>query len=97
REEREEEAWALRNSVLSKDKITRGNKIRTYNYSQDRCTDHRSGLDVHNLPDVLEGGETLDKLMKSTKDWLIKQAIEAVLAEETAAAAKPKETKKGKK
>ncbi|KAI1475143.1 release factor [Daldinia eschscholtzii] len=97
REEREEEAWALRNSVLSKDKITRGNKIRTYNYSQDRCTDHRSGLDVHNLPDVLEGGETLDKLMKSTKDWLIKQAIEAVLAEETAAAVKPKETKKGKK
>ncbi|OTA98005.1 hypothetical protein M426DRAFT_326322 [Hypoxylon sp. CI-4A] len=95
REEREEEAWALRNSVLSKDKITRGNKIRTYNYSQDRCTDHRSGLDVHNLPDVLEGGETLDKIMDSAKEWLVKTDVEALIAEEEAAAAPP--TKGGKK
>ncbi|KAI1140093.1 release factor [Hypoxylon sp. FL0543] len=87
REEREEEAWALRNSVLSKDKITRGNKIRTYNYSQDRCTDHRSGLDVHNLPDVLEGGEMLDKVMESAKEWLVNRDIEALIAEEEAAAA----------
>ncbi|KAI8959666.1 release factor [Daldinia sp. FL1419] len=98
REEREEEAWALRNSVLSKDKITRGNKIRTYNYSQDRCTDHRSGLDVHNLPDVLEGGETLDKIIESTKDWLVKRDIKALIAEEEAAATPtakgPKKTKK---
>lgn len=95
REEREEEAWALRNSVLSKDKITRGNKIRTYNYSQDRCTDHRSGLDVHNLPDVLEGGETLDKIIDSAKEWLINRDIEALIAEEEAAAAPT--TKGGKK
>ncbi|KAI2638729.1 release factor [Hypomontagnella submonticulosa] len=87
REEREEEAWALRNSVLSKDKITRSNKIRTYNYSQDRCTDHRSGLDVHNLPDVLDGGETLDKVMESAREWLVNRDIEALIAEEEAAAA----------
>ncbi|KAL7622849.1 Peptide chain release factor 1, mitochondrial [Parahypoxylon ruwenzoriense] len=87
REEREEEALALRNSVLSKDKITRGNKIRTYNYSQDRCTEHRSGLDVHNLPDVLEGGETLDKIMESARDWLVKHDVEALIAEEEADAA----------
>ncbi|KAI1394373.1 release factor [Hypoxylon trugodes] len=99
REEREEEAWALRNSVLSKDKITRGNKIRTYNYSQDRCTDHRSGLDVHNLPDVLEGGETLDKVMESAKDWLIQREIEQLIAEEEETSKAPigKAAKKGKR
>ncbi|KAI0179483.1 release factor [Hypoxylon sp. FL1284] len=97
-EEREEQAWALRNSVLSKDKITRGSKIRTYNYSQDRCSDHRSGLDVHNLPDVLEGGETLDKLMESTKQWLVKKAIENLIAaDEADAAAAAKESKKKKR
>ncbi|KAI0812071.1 release factor [Xylaria sp. FL0064] len=99
REEREEAAWALRNSVLSKDRITRGDKIRTYNYSQDRCSDHRSGLDVHNLPDVLNGGETLDKIMASTKEWLIQRDIETVIAEEeaTASAAVSKDGKKAKR
>ncbi|KAI1274564.1 release factor [Xylaria sp. FL0933] len=99
REEREEAAWALRNSVLSKDRITRGDKIRTYNYSQDRCSDHRSGLDVHNLPDVLNGGETLDKIIASTKEWLIQRDIQAVIAEEeaTASAAVSKDGKKTKR
>ncbi|KAI1635353.1 peptide chain release factor 1 [Biscogniauxia mediterranea] len=87
REEREEEAMALRNSVLSKDKITRSDKIRTYNYSQDRCTDHRSGLDVHNLPDVLEGGETLARVMDSAKQWVVQRDVEALIAEEEALAA----------
>lgn len=99
REEREEAAWALRNSVLSKDRITRGDKIRTYNYSQDRCTDHRSGLDVHNLPDVLAGGETLNKVMASAKEWLVQRDIQALIAEEeaTASAAASKDAKKAKR
>ncbi|CAI4215300.1 unnamed protein product [Parascedosporium putredinis] len=86
REEREELAFSLRNSVLAKDKITRADKIRTYNYSQDRCTDHRSGLDVHNLPDVLEGGETLDRVIKSVREWLVARDIRAMMAEEDAKA-----------
>lgn len=86
KEEREEAAAALRDSVLSRDKITRGDKIRTYNYSQDRCTDHRSGLDTHNLPDVLEGGPMLSRVMDSTKDWLVQRDIRALIAEEEAAA-----------
>lgn len=44
-------------------------------------------MDVHNLPDVLEGGETLDKIMESTREWLVKRDIEALIAEEEAAAA----------
>lgn len=86
REAREEEAKNLRDSVLSKDKITRGDKIRTYNYSQDRCSDHRSGVDTHNLSNVLQGGEMLDKILDSVKEWRLARDIEAVLAEEEAAA-----------
>ena len=33
----------------------RSEKIRTYNYPQNRVTDHRVGLDVYRLPEVLAG------------------------------------------
>ncbi|KAF5227956.1 hypothetical protein FAUST_11434 [Fusarium austroamericanum] len=94
REQREQEASQLRNSVLSKTQITRGDKIRTYNYNQDRCTDHRAGIDVHGLPNVLEGGEKLDKIMDGAKDWLVSKDIEVLVAEEDA---KEKDKTKGKK
>ena len=88
REEREELAFSLRNSVLAKDRITRADKIRTYNYSQDRVTDHRSGLDVHNLPDVMDGGETLDRVMGSVREYLLAREVRAMMEEEAAKAAK---------
>jgi peptide chain release factor 1 len=39
----------------------RAEKIRTYNFPQDRVTDHRIELTVHNLPGLLEGD--LDRLI----------------------------------
>ena len=39
----------------------RAEKIRTYNFPQDRLTDHRIGLTLHNLPTILDG--ELDPLM----------------------------------
>jgi peptide chain release factor 1 len=50
----------------------RSEKIRTYNFPQDRVTDHRIGITMHNLPKIMEGG--LDEL------------IDAVAASEQAAA-----------
>jgi peptide chain release factor 1 len=41
----------------------RSERIRTYNFPQGRVTDHRIGLTVHQLPDVLEGG--LDELTEA--------------------------------
>ncbi|MCZ8157265.1 MAG: peptide chain release factor 1 [Leptospira sp.] len=39
----------------------RSERIRTYNYPQGRCTDHRVGYTSHNLPALMEGD--LDELM----------------------------------
>lgn len=85
REEREEMARSLRSSVLAKNQVTRGDKIRTYNYQQDRCTDHRSGVDVHNLPDVLAGGEQFDRVIESVREYLVQNEIEAAIADEQVA------------
>jgi peptide chain release factor 1 len=40
----------------------RAEKIRTYNFPDDRVTDHRIGLTVHNLPGLLEGD--LDRVIE---------------------------------
>ncbi|KAK2023477.1 RF-1 domain-containing protein [Colletotrichum zoysiae] len=88
REAREEAAAQLRDSVLSQHRISRSDKIRTYNYNQDRVTDHRAGVDVHNLDDVINGGESLDRVVDAVREWLVSADIAAMMAGEEASAKK---------
>ncbi len=56
--------------------LDRSERVRTYNFPQDRVTDHRIGLTVHDLPGVLEG-KGLDQLV----DALAVHDRQAALAE----------------
>ena len=41
----------------------RSEKIRTYNYPQNRVTDHRIELTMHNLPDFMAGGKSVGDML----------------------------------
>ena len=57
----------------------RSEKIRTYNFPQNRLTDHRIGLDLYNLPVIMEGN--LDELLTALESKHIEERME----EETSA------------
>jgi len=48
----------------------RSERIRTYNFPQNRATDHRIGLTLHNLSQVLEGdiGELISALERANHE-----------------------------
>jgi peptide chain release factor 1 len=50
----------------------RSAKIRTYNFPQSRVTDHRIGLSVHNLADVMNGhlDDVVDALRLADREEL---------------------------
>jgi peptide chain release factor 1 len=84
REAREEESMKLRRSIVGVAKMGRGDKVRTYNFSQGRCTDHRSGISVYGLSDVLQGGEGLERVMKSVRGWMEERELEGLADDEAA-------------
>ena len=78
----------MRLNVVGVARMGRGDKIRTYNWGQQRVTDHRSGMTVHNLPDVMDGGPHLETVMQSVRTWLIERDLEALTADEQLSRAK---------
>ncbi|HSG46248.1 MAG TPA: peptide chain release factor-like protein, partial [Longimicrobiales bacterium] len=53
----------------------RSAKIRTYNFPQNRVTDHRIGLTLHSLSEVLEG--ELDELVSALRLAKEEERLEA--------------------
>jgi peptide chain release factor 1 len=55
----------------------RGEKIRTYNFPQNRMTDHRIGVTVHNLPDILDGeiADIVDSLVTHYQAEKLRNAV----------------------
>jgi peptide chain release factor 1 len=79
REARDEEMVRLRRSVVGVAKTGRGDKIRTYNFQQQRITDHRSGMTVHGIEGFLAGGVNLEKIMVSVREWLTEREVEDMI------------------
>lgn len=83
REAREQELVNLRRGAMGGvARMGRGDKVRTYNFGQNRCTDHRSGITLHDLEDILDGGDGLDAVMASVRSWLVDREVEALLLED---------------
>ncbi|MGD0248239.1 MAG: peptide chain release factor 1 [Candidatus Limnocylindrales bacterium] len=68
---------AMRRSMVGSGE--RSEKIRTYNFPQDRLTDHRIGLDLHNLPNVMDGD--IDKLIDALSTTHQAQLLASLAAE----------------
>jgi len=77
RQKREAELSATRKGMIGSG--DRSEKIRTYNFPQDRVTDHRIGLTVHNLPSIMDG--TLDVIIEPLNSHFqaekLREAVEA--------------------
>ena len=77
RQKREDELSVTRKGMIGSG--DRSEKIRTYNYPQDRVTDHRIGLTVHNLPAIMDGNldGIIEPLAGHFQAEKLREAVEA--------------------
>jgi len=73
RSEQERKIAAERRSMVGSG--DRSERIRTYNFPQNRCTDHRVGMDIYDLAGVLSG-ERLDEFHAALRERDLKQRLE---------------------
>lgn len=73
-EKRNEEIGSLRSTQVGRG--MRNEKIKTYNFPQDRITDHRLGESFHNLPSLLEGN--IDEMIQREKERLDREDLEPI-------------------
>jgi peptide chain release factor 1 len=78
--QREADSATRRSMIGSGD---RADKVRTYNFPQDRVTDHRIGMDLSNLPAVLDGN--LDRLIDALAETDQAERLQRIAAEDGAA------------
>ena len=70
----EQEAARARQRRLQVGTGDRSAKIRTYNFPQNRVTDHRIGLTLHRLDQVLEGD--LDEIVEALRSAGLRERLE---------------------
>ena len=76
KQKKEEEEGAIRRSKIGTG--DRSEKIRTYNYPQNRVTDHRIGLTINQLDRIMEGklGDVVDALIANDeKERLLNEHV----------------------
>ena len=78
RRKREAERSELRNQAQGTG--DRSDKIRTYNFPQDRVTDHRVSVSISGVSRVLNGEEALRGIMQELMDAEEKARIEQFLS-----------------
>lgn len=68
---------------LRTDQVTttdRSDKIRTYNYPQNRVTDHRCGFSVHDLPGLMEGPK-LEEMIEKLDEHEFEERLQLLIAQ----------------
>ena len=59
----------------------RSDKIRTYNFAQERVTDHRIGFTLNNLTSVLEGRgliQIIEEVLRHHNETMMEEMLEGV-------------------
>ncbi len=75
-EEQNKEVTAQRRSMVRKG--DRSDKIRTYNFPQNRVTDHRIGLTLYNLSEIIDGSleELIEKIKLADRTEKLQQGLQ---------------------